>query len=169
MTVLAACDALECARGSCRNCFCVHIHMRLNDRPRCRRSGRKPFGAGCHPRAPFRRGHQRVLHTPVGHQPGRNGCGRCRIGNQMPFYSCVSGLVLRHPWVSALRQTEQALQQERARCCNCCDRLMRVAAVRVSCCWSQMSQTARRLGQIVPRSLEEYNAAVGMEYLKVSL
>lgn len=34
---------------------------------------------------------------------------------QTLFYCSLSGLVLRHPWVSALRQTEQALQQERAR------------------------------------------------------
>ncbi len=48
--------------------------------------------------------------------------------------------MLRHPWASALRSAEQGLKEERS-----------------------------RLSRVVPQRIEEYNAAVGMEYLKVKL
>lgn len=51
-----------------------------------------------------------------------------------------TGLVLRHPWASALRSAEQGLREERS-----------------------------RLSQVLPQRIEEYNAAVGTEYFKVKL
>ena len=52
----------------------------------------------------------------------------------------VAGLVVRHPWVSALRSAEQGMREARS-----------------------------RLGSVVAAAVEEYNAAVAMEYFKVKL
>jgi hypothetical protein len=47
---------------------------------------------------------------------------------------------MRHPWVAALRSTEQGMREARS-----------------------------KLGNIVPAAIEEYNAVVAMEYFKVKL
>ena len=58
----------------------------------------------------------------------------------MCVYYLVAGLVVRHPWVAALRSAEQGMREARS-----------------------------RLGSVVAASVEEYNAVVAMEYFKVKL
>jgi hypothetical protein len=66
---------------------------------------------------------------------------RRRILQTEWLFDCrVAGLVLRHPWATALRGAEAALQAER-----------------------------QRLGQVLPRSIGEYNAAVALDYFKINL